>query len=66
MGNKPRIANQTSPTAFQFVYMTLAIDTINSSKVRCELLVKKQGNAAYFSIPPAVYKLCTLLTIQSI
>ena len=41
------MAIQTSPTAFQFVYMALAIDITNgrgpSSEAHRELLVKKQA-----------------------
>ena len=49
---------QASPTAFQFVYVALAIDVTDgcdlSNKVHHELLMKKLGNVAYFPVHPAV------------
>ena len=39
---------------------------MSSSEVHRELLVKKQGNVAYFSVHPAVYQPYTLLTRQSV
>ena len=55
---KAPITIQASPTAFQFVYMALAINKTDrhgpSSEARCELLAKKPGNVAYFPVHPAV------------
>ena len=49
---------QASPTAFQFVYMALAINITDghgpSGEARCELLVKKLGSIAYYPVHPAV------------
>ena len=51
---KPELTNQTSPTAFQFLCMALAIDTIDgrglSNEVRRELLPKKSKATLHYTV----------------
>ena len=66
MTNEARITNQTSPTAFQFLYMTLAIDITDgrglTKEVCRELLLKKSKLGSAVLAICFTLTSCTLLT----